>query len=105
MNTVGVMGAGIAKEFKLRYPEMFADYKQRCAENRVLIGETYCWKPADESAQWVLLFPTKQHWQNPLQMEWLKSGLQHLTENYKWGIRSLAMPALGCSLGWLDWKR
>ncbi|MDD9875296.1 MAG: macro domain-containing protein [Gammaproteobacteria bacterium] len=105
VNTVGVMGAGIAKEFKSRYPEMFADYKQRCEEKRVLIGKPYCWKPADESARWVLIFPTKRHWRNPSQIEWLESGLQHLTENYKkWGIRSLAMPALGCSLGGLDWK-
>jgi len=106
VNTVGVMGAGIAKEFKLRYPDMFADYKQRCEDGRVLIGEPYCWKPADESARWVLLFPTKQHWRNPSQIEWLESGLLHLAENYKkWGIRSLAMPALGCSLGGLDWQQ
>lgn len=106
VNTVGIMGAGIAKEFKLRYPEMFADYKQRCAEKRVLVGEPYCWKPADEAAPWVILFPTKQHWRNPSQIKWLESGLQYLNENYKeWGIRSLAMPALGCSLGGLDWKQ
>jgi len=106
VNTVGIMGAGIAKEFKLRYPEMFTDYKQRCVEKRVLVGEPYCWKPADETARRVLLFPTKQHWRNPSQIEWLESGLQYLNENYKkWGIRSLAMPALGCSLGGLDWKQ
>lgn len=106
VNTVGVMGAGIAKEFKLRYPEMFADYKQRCVEKRMLVGEPYCWKPEDETAHWVLLFPTKKHWRNPSQMEWLESGLQYLAENYKkWGISSLAMPALGCSLGGLSWKQ
>jgi len=106
VNTVGVMGAGIAKEFKSRYPEMFADYKQRCEEKRVLVGEPYCWKPADGVAHWVLIFPTKQHWRNPSQIEWLESGLQHLNESYeKWGISSLAMPALGCSLGGLDWKQ
>ena len=106
VNTVGVMGAGIAKQFKARYPEMFADYKQRCTAKRVKVGEPYCWKPADVDAHWVLNFPTKKHWRNPSEIEWLESGLMHLRDNYRhWGITSLAMPALGCSLGKLSWEQ
>jgi len=53
----------------------------------------------------VLNFPTKQHWRNASRLEWLESGLRHLTKNYRrWGIESLAMPALGCSLGGLRWE-
>ena len=108
VNTVGVMGAGIAKEFKRRYPKMFAEYKERCARHEVMTGEPYCWKPPQEDAgdsRWVLNFPTKKHWRNASQIAWLESGLLHLKENYRnWGIKSLAMPALGCSLGGLRWE-
>ena len=108
VNTVGVMGAGIAKEFKIRYPEMFEEYKEMCAQKRVVPGEPYCWKPADGGARshWVLNFPTKKHWRHPSKIEWLESGLQYLQENYRrWGIVSLAVPALGCSLGKLSWEQ
>ncbi|MGR3983708.1 MAG: macro domain-containing protein [Gammaproteobacteria bacterium] len=108
VNTVGVMGAGIAKEFKRRYPEMFAEYKERCAQRKLVTGKSYCWKPPHDGrrdGRWVLNFPTKQHWRNASRLEWLESGLRHLTKNYRrWGIESLAMPALGCSLGGLRWE-
>ena len=114
VNVVGVMGAGIAKEFKFRYPEMFEEYKDMCAQQKVIPGEPYCWKPADDGAyrvaddgaHWVLNFPTKKHWRHPSKIEWLESGLQYLQENYlRWGIVSLAVPALGCSLGKLSWEQ
>ncbi len=116
VNTVGVMGAGIAKEFKYRYPrEMFEDYKKKCDESVLQVGKPYLWKPHknndtmlhdESSVKWVLNFPTKKHWKSPSQIEWLENGLKYLQENYaRWGITSLAMPALGCSLGGLPWKQ
>lgn len=104
VNTVGVMGAGIAKQFKARFPTMFQDYKERCKNKLVEMGKPYLWKPSATDGVWVLNFPTKQHWRAASKMEWIEQGLEYLVEHYKdWNIQSLAIPALGCSLGGLSW--
>ncbi len=106
INTVGVMGAGIAKQFKDRFPVMFEDYKQRCQQQEVETGKPYLWKPADAEIAWVLNFPTKQHWRGKSEIEWIEEGLDYLLQHYRqWGIQSLAVPALGCSLGGLKWEQ
>jgi len=106
INTVGDMGAGIAKQFKIRFPVMFADYKQRCEQQKTKTGQPYLWKPADEKTTWVLNFPTKQNWRGKSKIEWIEEGLDYLLQHYrKWGIQSLAVPALGCSLGGLKWEQ
>lgn len=105
VNVVGVMGAGIAKEFKRKFPDMFKDYQQKCKANEVVIGKPYVWRPNTFDGKWVLNFPTKRHWRGASRIEWIEEGLDHLVHNYRtWGITSLALPALGCSLGGLSWK-
>ena len=102
VNCVGVMGAGLAHEMCLRYPLMFAEYKHYCDAGKVKVGKTYV---SRTQAQWVLNFPTKNHWRYPSKLEWIASGLQHVAENYKAGkIESLAVPKLGCSKGNLRWS-
>jgi O-acetyl-ADP-ribose deacetylase (regulator of RNase III) len=102
INCVGVMGKGVALEFKRRYPELFTDYKRRCADRSVRVGELYLWE--DESVQ-ILNFPTKKHWKDPSRLEYIETGLRYLVANYaELGIHSIAMPQLGCGNGGLDWK-
>lgn len=103
VNTVGVMGKGIALEFKKRFPEMFADYQQRCERGEVRLGRPYLFKRA--TSPWILNFPTKQHWRGVSRIADIEEGLRYLTANYRaWGIESLAVPPLGCGLGQLDWR-
>jgi len=101
VNCVGVMGKGLALEFKEKFPNMFKDYVSRCKQGRVHVGEPYIYK---QSPPWILLFPTKYHYRLPSKYSYIKNGLYYLQLNYKkWGISSLAMPALGCGLGGLKW--
>ena len=101
VNCVGVMGKGVALEFKKRHPALFADYQARCAKGAVRVGQPYLWE--DDRTQ-VLNFPTKDHWRNPSRLEWIDSGLRYLADHYgTLGIHSLAMPPLGCGNGGLSW--
>jgi len=59
VNTVGVMGKGVALEFKRRYPDMFESYKKICEAKQLDVGKLYLWK---KSEKWILLFPTKKNW-------------------------------------------
>ena len=101
VNTVGVMGKGIASEFKARYPDMFKAYRKLCKEGQFEIGQLWLWKAAD---QWVLNFPTKKHWRHPSKLSYLDAGLKKLVDQYEMrGIREIAFPRLGCGHGGLDW--
>lgn len=102
VNCVGVMGKGVALEFKNRYPLMFDDYKSRCDQGKVKPGQPYLWE--DDSAQ-ILNFPTKRHWKDNSLLQDIEDGLKHLASSYEqMGIQSIAMPALGCGLGGLKWS-
>jgi len=102
VNCVGVMGKGIAREFKKRFPDMFNDYRLRCAQHQIQLGQPYLYKRT--SLPWILVFPTKFHWRNPANLNAIVNGLQFLLANYKlWNVSSLAVPALGCGLGKLNW--
>lgn len=102
VNVVGVMGKGIALQFKNKYPEMFKSYRQICEKHLFDVGNLYLWK---SSKKWVLLFPTKKHWRNPSKIEYIESGLKKFVENYdRLGIESIAFPKLGCGNGNLDWN-
>lgn len=104
INCVGVMGNGLAKDFKKYFPEMYKDYVQKCKLKEVLPGKPYIWKNPEPFGKWVLNFPTKDHWKNPSKVEWIKEGLLYFLNNYKkMGIKSIAFPALGCNLGGLSW--
>lgn len=103
VNCVGVMGAGIALEFKLRFPQMYEDYKEKCNKNLVRIGRPYIYSHSDDL--WILNFPTKKHWRNKSEIEWIEAGLKYFSNNYsKVEIKSVAFPKLGTNNGGLDWK-
>lgn len=102
VNTVGVMGKGIAKTFKERYPEMFRDYKARCERGDLRIGTLMLWRGPDK---WVLNFPTKTTWRMPSRIEYLDAGLRRFVEVYEeLGLTSVSLPPLGCGNGNLDWS-
>lgn len=99
INCVGVMGAGIALEFKLRYPDMFAKYAQLCEQKQIDIGKLWLYK---NTANWVLNFPTKQHWKYPSKLDYLERGLDKFVQTYQErGIKSIAFPLLGAAKGGL----
>jgi O-acetyl-ADP-ribose deacetylase (regulator of RNase III)/uncharacterized protein YwgA len=103
VNCVGIMGKGVALEFKKRYPDMFADYKRRCAAGEVRLGEPYLYRTL--LPPWILNFPTKDHWKSPSQLSDIVAGLKYLEQKYReWGIESLAVPPLGCGFGGLEWR-
>jgi uncharacterized protein YwgA/O-acetyl-ADP-ribose deacetylase (regulator of RNase III) len=103
VNTVGVMGKGIALEFKNRFPEVFKDYEARCQRHEVRLGEPYLYRRGTEP--WVLNFPTKRHWRDVSRLSDIERGLDYLEAHYqRWGITSLAVPPLGCGNGQLEWR-
>jgi len=100
INCVGVMGAGIALEFKLRNPNMFTQYVTLCEQHKIEVGKLWLYK---ETSKWVLNFPTKQHWKYPSKMEYLQRGLDKFVQTYQErGIQSIAFPVLGASKGGLS---
>lgn len=103
INCVGVMGGGLALAFKKKFPEHFETYKKMCQNGEIKVGELYV-IDGDEKHK-ILLFPTKIHWRNPSLMEYVVDGLKYLAENYeKMDIKSIAIPAIGCGLGGLNWE-
>ncbi len=103
VNCVGVMGKGIALEFKIRFPEMYQDYLEKCKREEVKLGKPYLYK--ESGLPWILNFPTKDHWRSVSRIKDIEKGLRYLKEYYKrWGIQSLAVPPLGCGHGQLEWK-
>ncbi|MFN7904279.1 MAG: macro domain-containing protein [Pseudobdellovibrionaceae bacterium] len=102
VNCAGVMGAGLALEFKNRFPKMFDDYKIRCKKNEVIPGVPYLWE--DNSVQ-ILNFPTKRHWKENSLITDIEDGLKYLAIHYQeMGLQSIALLPLGCGLGGLDWQ-
>jgi len=103
INCVGVMGKGIALEFKKRYPDMFMDYKNRCNLGEVKTGTPYVFDIGNGKK--ILNFPTKYHWRSPSRLSYVIEGLDWFVENYaKYGITSIAFPPLGCGNGGLTWE-
>jgi O-acetyl-ADP-ribose deacetylase (regulator of RNase III) len=103
VNTVGVMGAGIALLFKHQYPAMFKSYKKYCLDGKFDVGMLQVWKQS--KYDWVLNFPTKKHWRNPSELKYLEKGLQNFVNTYKQrGIISITFPQLGCANGGLNWE-
>lgn len=103
VNCVGIMGKGIALEFKRRFPKMFEDYVQRCERREVKLGVPYVYKTLLPPQ--IINFPTKDHWKSVSRIADIERGLQYLLKHYKeWGVKSLAIPPLGCGNGQLEWK-
>lgn len=102
VNTVGVMGKGIAADFKRIYPKMFEEYKHLCDTKKLDIGEFFLYKTQNK---WVLNFPTKKHWKSPSKLEYIEEGLKALiSQANELQLNDIAMPKLGCGNGGLDWE-
>ena len=114
VNCVGVMGKGIALQFKNKYPYMFTAYKNACYNGELKNGgDLWLFSiknfiPFDSlitNLPKILCFATKEHWRNPSKLEWIDRGLQNFVQNYKqWGITTIAFPKLGCNNGGLNWE-
>ncbi|MFJ7259630.1 macro domain-containing protein [Streptomyces globosus] len=102
VNTVGVMGKGIALSFKRKYPDMYQDYVRRCNAGLVRLGRPY---PYNVDGHVVVNFPTKGHWRSVSRLADIIEGLDYLLAHYReWGVKSLAVPPLGCGNGQLEWS-
>jgi O-acetyl-ADP-ribose deacetylase (regulator of RNase III) len=107
VNCVGVMGAGIAYEFMLRYPQMFEQYQFFCRNRQIDIGNLWVYHQdnARNDIQKILNFPTKRHWKDPSKVEYLEAGLHKFVRTYEQkGITSIAFPLLGASRGGISEK-
>ncbi len=105
VNTVGVMGKGIALAFKNRFPANFQAYAAACQRGDVMTGRMFVTEtPALLGPRWIVNFPTKQHWRDPSRLEWVRTGLQDLRRFLlAQQVQSAALPALGAGLGGLSW--
>ena len=102
VNTVGVMGKGIALGFKKLFPDMYRQYRDLCESGQLDIGKLWLYKSANK---WVLNFPTKRHWRQPSRIEYIEAGLRKFENSYlAFGIQSVAFPPLGCGNGQLDFE-
>lgn len=103
VNCVGVMGKGIALKFKENYPNNYTIYKTACDHKEVKIGKMFVYK---ESNKLIINFPTKEHWRNDSKLEYIEEGLKDLVKVLQsLNIESIAMPAIGCGSGGLNWNR
>jgi len=103
INCVGVMGKGVALEFKKRYPQMFHEYAEKCKNHEVKAGCPYYYH--DLTGTSIINFPTKEHWRSPSKLSYIIDGLDWFVESYqKLGITSVAFPPLGCGNGGLSWE-
>ncbi len=121
VNTVGVMGRGLASRAKYQFPDVYVAYQDLCRNQTLKMGKPFIYKretsfahqladepntlQSNEPERWFLLFATKRHWKEKSDIAGIKEGLVWLRENFrKEQIQSLAMPALGCGLGGLEWR-
>jgi hypothetical protein len=121
VNTIGIMGKGLASRAKYQFPDVYVTYQDACRKKVLRMGKPFLYKReapfddelADDPAtlsvpngvKWFLLFATKHHWRDNSDLTGIDEGLRWIAENYKSeGIKSIALPALGCGLGNLAWK-
>lgn len=105
VNCVGVMGKGIALQFKHAFPENFQQYKKACDAKEVQPGRMFT-VPTGKllNPKYIINFPTKRHWREKSKIEYVQTGLKAIVaEVQQLGITSIAIPALGCGNGGLDW--
>ena len=108
VNTVGVMGKGIALQFKDRYPYNFQVYQQACKEGSIFPGKLLVTRDSNLStdSKWIINFPTKKDWKHRSKYEYIEEGMKDLVrvlDQYR--IKSIAIPPLGCGNGGLDWSK
>lgn len=105
VNTVGVMGKGIALMFKEQFPDAFLDYERACEAGAIKIGKMHVFRRHElYGPKWVINFPTKKHWRHPSKLEWIADGLDDLRRVIiDLAISSIALPPLGSGNGKLNW--
>lgn len=107
VNCVGVMGRGIALQFKKAYPENYKMYASACKHKQVNPGKMFVFETGEMfNPKLIINFPTKRHWRGKSRIEDIESGLIDLiTVIKKYNIKSIAIPPLGSGLGGLDWRQ
>jgi O-acetyl-ADP-ribose deacetylase (regulator of RNase III) len=102
-NCAGAMGAGIAVEFKRRFPRMFDEYRVRCADGRFALGDVFVWNEGDVT---VYNLGTQEHWRKKAQLAALSKAVTRMVSlAEKGGIERVALPRIGAGLGGLDWPK
>jgi O-acetyl-ADP-ribose deacetylase (regulator of RNase III) len=108
VNTVGVMGKGIALQFKRAFPENYKAYKRACDQGALRLGRMFIWDAgalAGDGPRYIINFPTKKHWRSKSSLSDIRAGLDDLVRQLKdLSIRSVAVPPLGCGHGGLRWE-
>lgn len=106
VNTVGIMGKGIALMFKEKFPKNFEDYARACKDGEVRIGKMFVTQNKELfGPRWIINFPTKTHWRVKTKIEWVEEGLEDLVRVIREkDIRLIAIPPLGCGNGGLEWR-
>lgn len=106
VNTVGVMGKGIALMFKEAFPANFHAYEDACKKQEITVGKMFVTETRKlDGPRWVINFPTKKHWRHPSKLEWIVDGLKDLHQVIEaLHIQSIALPPLGAGNGGLDWN-
>lgn len=107
VNIEGVMGKGLALQFKKAYPEMFKEYAKLCKAGLIQIGQVHVFERKELlNPRYIINFPTKKHWREKAKLEYVEQGLRSLVQEIKIrNIKSIAIPALGAGLGGLEWQR
>lgn len=104
VNCVGAMGAGIALEFKLRFPKMYLEYKEWVEKDLLVPGKLHYYQ--DDQNLTIINFPTKDHWRHPSKLEYIELGLKEFAASCKnYNISSIAFPTLGTGRGGLKWNQ
>lgn len=107
VNEVGVMGKGIALQFREAFPESSQEYESAAKARAIHVGRVFVTRGHSLiGPHWIIHFPTKKHWRQPSRLEWIREGLKDLVRVIeREGIRSLALPPLGCGNGGLEWAQ
>ncbi len=108
VNCVGIMGKGLALQFKMAFcKEYFIDYQRACKNKKLVPGKVLVWNTHKSvNPKYIINFPTKLDWREKSNYEYIENGLESLKEEIKkLNIRSIAIPPLGCSLGGLKWEK
>ncbi|MGP0070505.1 MAG: macro domain-containing protein [Bryobacteraceae bacterium] len=105
VNTVGVMGKGIALQFRQTFPDNYDAYVRACEQGEVQPGHMFVFHRLTHP-RWIIIFPTKRDWRHRARMGDIESGLKALIETVRHeDIKSIAVPPLGCGNGGLDWSK
>jgi len=105
VNTVGVMGKGVALQAKRTFPDNYKAYAKACEGGELEVGKVFVFDRATlENPRYIVNFPTKRHWRGRSKIEYVRTGLEDLARQIRdFDIRSIAVPPLGCGYGGLDW--